>query len=296
MEGLTSPLDRVATDFREIGEMVVFKHSIFALPFAVISLITAAAPSWPTPATWLWVAVAMVSARTSAMAFNRLADHWIDADNPRTAGRALPAGRLDRRFAWFVTGLSAMVFVVATAALNPLCLALAPLTLAVLLGYSFAKRFTAASHLWLGCALGMAPIGAWIAVTGRIDWQPVVLAGAVCLWVAGFDIIYSLQDEEFDRNHGLFSLPARVGGRAALAMARAAHALAFTGFAAFAVAAGGGLLRLAAVGIAGVLLAWQHRLIAGDDLTAVDAAFFSANGALAVMMSALFIVARIVGS
>jgi 4-hydroxybenzoate polyprenyltransferase len=295
MEGLTSPLHRVATDFREIGEMVAFKHSIFALPFAVISLITAAAPSWPTPATWLWVAVAMVSARTAAMAFNRLADHRIDADNPRTAGRALPAGRLDRRFAWFVTGLSAMVFIVATAALNPLCLALAPLTLAVLLGYSFAKRFTAASHLWLGCALGMAPIGAWIAVTGRIDWQPVVLAGAVCLWVAGFDIIYSLQDEVFDREHGLHSLPAALGGRPALVAARVAHVLAFAGFAAFAVAAGGGALRLAAVGTAGVLLAWQHHLISADDLTAVNAAFFSANGTLAIMMSALFIVARTVG-
>ncbi len=296
MEGLSSPVVRVARDLRETGEMVAFKHSIFALPFAVISLVTAAAPSWPSLGTWLWVAVAMVSARTSAMAFNRLTDHEIDAKNPRTSDRTLPSGRLDRRFAWFVSGLSALVFVVATAALNPLCLALAPLTLAVLLGYSFAKRFTAASHIWLGFALGMAPIGAWIAVTGRIDWQPVVLAGAVCLWVAGFDIIYSLQDEEFDRKHGLHSLPARLGGRAALAVARAAHGFAFAGFTAFAVAAGGGPLRLAAVGIAGLLLAWQHRLIAADDLTAVDAAFFSANGTLAVTMSALFIVARMVGA
>jgi 4-hydroxybenzoate polyprenyltransferase len=294
VEGVTSPLDRVATDIREIGEMVVFKHSIFALPFAVISLITAAAPSWPTPATWLWIAVAMVSARTSAMAFNRLADHRIDADNPRTAGRALPAGRLDRRFAWLVTGLSAMVFVVAAAALNPLCLALAPLTLVVLLGYSFAKRFTVASHVWLGSALGMAPVGAWIAVTGRIAWQPIVLAGAVCLWVAGFDIIYSLQDEDFDRIHGLHSLPARLGGRTALVVARVAHGLAFAGFTAFAVAAGGGPLRLAAVGVAGGLLAWQHRLISPDDLTEVDAAFFSANGTLAILMGVLFVVARII--
>ncbi len=296
MEGLTGHLDRVATATREFGEMVVFKHSIFALPFAVISLVTAAAPSWPTPATWLWVAVAMVSGRTAAMAFNRLADHQIDVENPRTAGRALPAGRVDRRFAWLVTGLAAMVFLLAAAALNPLCLALAPPTLAVLFGYSFAKRFTAASHFWLGCGLGMAPVGAWIAVTGRIDWPPVVLAGAVCLWVAGFDIIYSLQDEDFDRKHGLFSLPARLGGRQALAVARGAHALAFLGFAAFATAAGGGVLRFAAVGTAGLLLAWQHRLIATDDLTKVDAAFFSANGMLAVGMGALFIVARIVGT
>lgn len=295
MEGLSSPVVRVARDLRETGEMVAFKHSVFALPFAVISLITAAAPSWPSLRTWLWVAVAMVSARTAAMAFNRLTDHEIDAKNPRTSDRTLPSGRLNRKFAWFATGLSALVFVVAAAALNPLCLALAPLTLAVLLGYSFTKRFTAASHIWLGFALGLAPIGAWIAVTGRIDWPPVVLAASVCLWVAGFDIIYSLQDEAFDREQGLHSLPAALGGRSALLAARAAHVLAFAGFAVFAVAAGGGLLRLAAVGIAGILLAWQHRLISADDLTAVNAAFFSANGTLAVLMGALFIVARIVG-
>lgn len=292
MESLTSPVVRMAKDIRETGEMIAFKHSVFALPFAVISLVTAAAPSWPSPATWLWVAVAMISARTAAMAFNRLADQAIDAENPRTAGRALPSGRLGRRFAWFVTGFSALVFVAAAAALNPLCLALAPLTLAVLLGYSFSKRFTAASHFWLGCALGMAPIGAWIAVVGRLDWPPVVLGAAVCLWVAGFDIIYSLQDEAFDRDHGLHSLPALVGGRSALAVARAVHVLAFAGFLVFAVTAGGGPLRFGAIALAGVLLAWQHRLISADDLTSVDAAFFTANGALAILMGTLFVIAR----
>jgi len=295
MEGLSSPFPRITRDIRETGEMIAFKHSIFALPFAIISLITAAAPSWPPLATWLWVTLAMVSARTAAMAFNRLADHTIDAENPRTRDRALPSGRLDRNFAWFVTGFSALLFVASAAALNPLCLALAPFTLAVLLGYSFAKRFTAASHFWLGCALGLAPIGAWIAVAGRIGWPPVVLAASVCLWVAGFDIIYSLQDEAFDRERGLHSLPALVGGRSALTVARVAHLLAFVGFAVFAFAAGGGLLRLAAVGIAGGLLAWQHRLISADNLTAVNAAFFSANGTLAVLMGTLFIVARVSG-
>ncbi len=295
MEGLSSPVVRLARDIRETGEMIAFKHSIFALPFAVISLITATAPSWPTPAIWFWVTVAMVSARTAAMAFNRLADQAVDVKNPRTSGRALPSGRLDRRFAWFVTGLSAMVFLAAAAALNPLCLALAPLTLAVLLGYSFTKRFTSASHLWLGFALGLAPIGAWIAATGRIAWPPVVLAASVCLWVAGFDIIYSLQDEAFDREQGLHSLPEHVGGRAALVAARVTHVLAFAGFVVFAVAAGGGPWRLGAVCIAGALLAWQHRLISADDLTSVDAAFFSANGALAVLMGALFVIARIAG-
>lgn len=296
MEGLSSTVDRIVDDIRETGEMIAFKHSIFALPFAVISLITAAAPGWPSLRTWLWVGVAMVSARTAAMAFNRLADHRFDAENPRTADRSLPSGRLHRHFAWLVTALSAALFVLAAAALNPLCLALAPPTLVILLGYSYAKRFTAASHLWLGCGLGIAPIGAWIASTGRVDWPPVFLAGSVCLWVAGFDVIYSLQDESFDRSHGLHSLPAKIGGRRALMAARGAHVLAFVGFFAFAVAAGGGPLRLAAVAIAGVLLAWQHRLISADDLSAINAAFFSANGTLAVMMGVLFVVARIVES
>lgn len=272
--------------------MIAFKHSVFALPFAVIALVTAAAPSWPSLQTWVWVIVAMVCARTAAMAFNRLADHQIDTDNPRTAGRALPAGRLSRRFAWAVTGVAAAVFLVAAAALDPLCLALAPPALMILLGYSYAKRFTAASHLWLGLALGIAPVGAWIAVTGRIEWPAVVLAGSVALWVAGFDIIYSLQDEAFDRFNALRSLPAKVGGRQALAVARLVHVLAFGGFVVFAQAAGGGVIRLLAVVAAGLLLAWQHRLIHADDLASVDAAFFTANGTLALAMCVLFVVAR----
>jgi 4-hydroxybenzoate polyprenyltransferase len=276
--------------------MIAFKHTIFALPFAIIALVSAAAPGWPSIRTWSWVAVAMVSARTSAMAFNRLTDQAIDADNPRTADRALPAGRLSRNFAWAVTAISAAVFVLAAASLAPLCLVLAPPALAVVLGYSFAKRFTAASHLWLGLALGIAPIGAWIAVAGRIEWPAVVLAGAVALWVAGFDVIYSLQDETFDRGHALHSLPARIGGRRALAVARIFHALAFAGFLAFALAVGGGLIRVMAVIMAGVLLAWQHRLIKADGLNAVDAAFFTANGTLAAAMCALFVVARLISS
>lgn len=273
--------------------MIAFKHTIFALPFAVVALITAAAPGWPTAQTWLWVALAMVSARTAAMAFNRLADHRIDSENPRTSERALPAGRLSRRFAWLVTCVSAAVFLVAAAFLNQLCLLLAPPALLVLLGYSFAKRFTSASHLWLGFALGIAPVGAWIAVTGKIEWPAVVLAAAVTLWVAGFDVIYSLQDEVFDRQHGLHSLPAAFGGTCALLLARFFHLLAFTGFLLFAHAAGGGPVRLAAVVAAGLLLAWQHRLIRANDLQSIDAAFFTANGALAMAMCLLFVAARL---
>jgi len=296
MAGLTGATVRVLAGLRETGEMIAFKHTIFALPFAIISLITAAAPGWPAARTWLWVAVAMVSARTAAMAFNRLADHRIDTENPRTAGRALPAGRLSRNFAWTVTGISAALFLFAAASLNSLCLVLAPPALAILLGYSYAKRFTASSHLWLGLALGIAPVGAWIAVTGRVEWPALALAGAVALWVAGFDVIYSLQDEAFDREHALHSLPARVGGERALAFARFSHFLAFAGFLAFAVAAGGGAIRLLAVTTAGLLLAWQHRLIRADDLHAVDAAFFTANGTLAMAMCVFFVVAKMMSS
>ncbi len=286
---------RVREDLRETGEMIAFKHTLFALPFAVISLITAASPLWPEPRVWLWVGVAMVAARTAAMTFNRLVDHRVDAENPRTALRTLPTGRLSRRFAWTITGLSAAFFLLAAAQLNQLCLALAPPTLAVLLGYSFAKHFTAASHLWLGLALGIAPVGAWIAVRGSLAWPPMVLTGGVVFWVAGFDVIYSLQDDEFDRAHGLHSLPVRLGRRRALAVARVFHLAAFAAFTVFAVAAGGGALRLAGVACAGVLLAAQHRMIAPDDLGSVNAAFFTANGTLSVLMCVLFCFAKITG-
>jgi 4-hydroxybenzoate polyprenyltransferase len=285
----------LAQNLGETAEMIAFKHTVFALPFALMSLITASGSGWPTARVLLWVIVAMVAARTAAMSFNRLADHRFDADNPRTADRSLPAGRLSRRFAWFVTIGSALVFVLAASRLNPLCLRLALPTLAVLLGYSYAKRFTSASHLWLGCALGIAPIGAWVAVTGSLDPPPLVLGAAVAFWVAGFDTIYSLQDEAFDRARGLRSLPSVMGAHRALWAARGFHLLAVVGFAVFAVAAGGGWIRLSAVAAAAVLMLWQHRLVRADDLSRVDAAFFSANGLLAVVMFVCFFAAKIVG-
>jgi 4-hydroxybenzoate polyprenyltransferase len=276
--------------------MIALKHSVFALPFAVIALITATDPAWPGLRIWFWVVVAMVCARTAAMAFNRLADHRIDARNPRTAGRALPAGRLGRPLVWMVTLVSAATFVLAAAMLNRLCLMLALPSLVVLLGYSYAKRFTVGSHLWLGFALGLAPIGAWIAATGRLDWRPLVLAFAVTVWVAGFDVIYSLQDERFDRIEGLRSLPSALGARRALVAARILHIAALAGFAVFALIAGGGWTRLVAVAAGAALLVWQHRLVSPEDLTAVDAAFFRANGVLSVLMCALFVLARLVDS
>ncbi len=276
----------------ETAEMIKWQHTVFALPFAVISLVTASGAGWPPPRVWLWVLVAMVAARTAAMTFNRLADHRFDAANPRTAGRALPAGRLSRSFAWGVTVTASAAFVLAAGMLNRVCLALSPVALAWVLGYSYAKRFTELAHLWLGAGLGIAPVGAWLAVTPRLEPQPLVLAAAVALWVAGFDVIYSLQDEAFDRRMRLRSLPARLGAARALLVARLLHAAALAGFAVFARMAGGGPLRWAAVAAAGALLLWQHRLVRPHDLSRVDAAFFTANGVLSVVMAILFLSAK----
>lgn len=286
---------RVIDDLRETGEMIKFQHTVFALPFALIALVSATPGGWPSLQICVLVLVAMVAARTAAMAFNRLVDHRLDALNPRTADRSLPKGRLSRKFVWLTTIVASVVFVLAAGMLNPLCLALAIPTLAVLLGYSFAKRFTSGAHLWLGAALGIAPIGAWIAASGRIDIAPVILGASVMFWVAGFDIIYSLQDEEFDRDAGLHSIPVALGPRRSLRLARVFHILSLAGFAAVALLLGGGLLRLTAVIAAGGMLLWQHTLVAPDDLSRVDAAFFTANGILAVVMGALFISAKFFG-
>ncbi len=285
----------VLKDLRETGEMIKFQHTIFALPFALIALVSAPAEGWPPLRVWLLVLLAMVAARTAAMAFNRLVDHRLDALNPRTADRSLPGGRLSRRFVWLVTLVASTLFVLAAGLLNSLCLLLALPTLGVLLGYSLTKRFTAAAHLWLGAALGIAPIGAWIAVSGRLDLAPVVLGVSVMLWVAGFDIIYSLQDEAFDRSTGLHSIPATLGALRALNLARILHILSLAGFAAFAVLSGGGTLRWSAVVAAAAMLGWQHTLVTPDDLSRVNAAFFTANGILAVAMGVLFIGARALG-
>jgi len=286
---------RFFNDIRETGEMIKFQHTVFALPFALIALVGAPTDGWPPLRIWLLVLLAMVAARTAAMAFNRLVDHHIDGLNPRTADRSLPGGRLSRRFVWVVTIGSSTVFVLAAAALNPLCLMLALPTLAVLLGYSWSKRFTATAHLWLGAALGIAPIGAWIAVSGRPAWQPVVLGLSVMVWVAGFDIIYSLQDEAFDRAAELHSIPVALGPNRALALARVFHLLSLLGFAFFAMISGGGPLRWAAVAAAALMLGWQHTLVAPDDLSRVNAAFFTANGILSVVMGTLFVTARALG-
>ena len=266
-----------ASRIRTVLEMIKIEHSVFALPFA-LSAAVLAAQGCPGADKLLWILVAMVGARSAAMGFNRLADHAIDARNPRTAGRELPRGVLSRIEVWGFVVVSALALVVAAWRLNPLCLMLSPLALAVVLGYSYAKRFTSLSHLWLGLGLGLAPLGAWIAVRGQFDVTPVVLAAAVLAWVAGFDILYACQDVDFDRSEGLWSLPARWGVGRALLFARALHALAAALLACLYWLAPLRPLYLAGVaGVAG-LLVYEHSLVREDDLSRVDAAFFTLNG------------------
>jgi 4-hydroxybenzoate polyprenyltransferase len=275
-------------------DMIKFEHSIFALPFAL----TGALLAWMSSgfavhgliAKLAWIVVAMVGARSAAMAFNRILDSDIDARNPRTSTRHLPAGRVSVGFAWGFTFVSAAVFVLAAAMLNPLCLKLAPVALAVVFLYSFTKRFTALSHLVLGFALGIAPASAWIAITGSLDLRILWLTAAVTLWTGGFDIIYSCQDFEFDRSAGLFSVPRRFGIRGALVISRLLHAgmvfcllmlLLSFGFAPLSLA-GAGVL------IVALLLVYEHRLVKHDDLSRVDAAFFTLNGWVSMLFFAFW--------
>ena len=271
---------------RDFLSLVVFAHTVFALPFALLSAVLAA-DGVPGGRTLLWILIAMVAARSAAMSFNRIVDRRIDAKNPRTARREIPAGVVSPAAAALFCAGSAALFVVAAAQLNHLCLVLSPVALAIVLGYSYAKRVTSFAHLLLGLALAIAPVGAWVAVTGAFALPPVLLGFTVLFWVAGFDVIYSLQDEEFDRAEGLRSIPARFGAARALQIARLFHGATLVLLYAVFVTVSGGWLFGAAVVVAGLFLVRQHRLVAPDDLSRVNAAFFTANGWLSVAVFVL---------
>ena len=264
---------------------IKFSHTIFAMPFALLSAVLAAR-GVPPGRTLFWIVVAMVGARSAAMAFNRIVDRDLDAKNPRTAVREIPAGKLSVGAAAVFTGLSAVLFVVAAAQLNRLCLFLSPVALVLVLGYSFTKRFTASAHVVLGLCLAIAPVGAWIAVTGRLALVPVLLGLSVLFWVAGFDVIYSLQDEAFDRKEGLRSIPVALGGRRALAISALFHAATLALLYGVFVAAAGGVAFGVGVVLAGLFLVRQHAIVSPTDLSRVDAAFFTANGWLSVVVFA----------
>jgi 4-hydroxybenzoate polyprenyltransferase len=263
-------------------EMIKWEHSIFALPFALTATLLAAR-GLPALRTIVWILIAMVSARSCAMAFNRWADADLDAVNPRTRARAIPAGLLSRQFVLGFTILMAGIFVFAAAELNLLTLYLSPVVLFVLLGYSYMKRVTRWSHLVLGLALGLAPSAAWIAVRGSLDPRIVVLTAAVTLWVAGFDVLYGCQDFEHDRLVGLYSLPQSVGIPAAFWAARIMH-LAMLGLLVwFAVLFSFGMAGWVGIIAAGLLLAYEHSIVSPRDLRRLNAAFFTMNGVIAMV-------------
>lgn len=273
---------------RTVLEMIKFEHSVFALPFALTGALLAARAThqpphgWPSVQQVFWIVVAMVAARSAAMTVNRIVDLRYDRENPRTKMRALATGALRVSFAWIFTLVAVAVFVFAAWQLNPLALQLSPVAVAILFFYSFTKRFTNWSHLFLGLALGVAPAAAWIAITGRLDLRMLILCGAVTVWVAGFDVLYACQDVHYDQSAGLFSVPQRFGVANALLIARGLHA-----------GAVGLLCWLAAsfalpwpawvgVAVAAALLAYEHSLVKANDLSKLDAAFFAMNGYISI--------------
>lgn len=269
-------------------EMIKIEHTLFALPFAFLGAVLAA-NGLPSLRQILWIIVAMVGARSTAMAFNRIADRHFDARNPRTANRALPAGLLSVGFVWAFTIVSAAIFMLAAAMLNRLTLLLAPVALASVLLYSLTKRWTQFSHLVLGWCLSIAPTGSWIAVRGEIgSGVPLLLSLVVLLWTAGFDVLYACQDYDFDRSESLQSIPARVGIARALWISRALHAGAFLALLWLYLITGLGPLAIAGVVATGALLIYQHRLVRADDLGRLNAAFFTTNAFVSVILLVTF--------
>ena len=274
------------------ARLVALPHTVFALPFAV----GAAALAWRqgavafSPVRLALIVVAVAAARTAAMAFNRVADRRFDAANPRTAARELPRGAVSAGGAVALTVGSAALFMVAAALLGRWPLLLSPVALAILLGYSLAKRFTWATHLWLGVALGGAPAGAWIAVTNGFGWAPLALSLAVAAWVAGFDIIYATQDVDFDRGRRLGSIPARFGVARALSISRALHVGAVVGLIAFGLLLHLGVVYGAGVAAIAATLAYEQRIVSPRDLSRVNKAFFDLNGYVSLVFAACAIV------
>ena len=279
----------MASRIRTVLEMIKFEHSVFALPFALTGALLAARAThqppkgWPTLRQFVWIVVAMVAARSAAMTMNRIVDLPFDRENPRTQQRALATGALSLRFAWLFTLAAVALFFVAAWQLNVLALKLAPLAIAILFFYSFTKRFTNWSHLFLGFALGISPAAAWIAVTGGLDWRMLILCAAVTMWVGGFDVLYACQDIDYDKRAGLYSIPKRFGIANALLIARVLHGgvVALLSWLAYSFVlpwpAWAGIVVVAA------LLAYEHSLVKAGDLSKLDAAFFAVNGYISLL-------------
>lgn len=275
------------------AEAIKLEHTVFALPFAMVGMVLGSLASrgsaWPGWSTFLLVLAAMVAARTAAMAYNRVVDRDVDAMNPRTSGRAIPAGKISLRRFKLYFALAILGFIGASAALGPLPLVLAPVALAVILGYSHAKRSTWLCHWILGLGLGIAPAAAFIAVSSGWDARVLWPVAAVTFWTAGFDILYSLQDEEFDKSANLHSAPQRFGGGGAIALSRASHVAAVGCLAGTAAAFGATAWGWSAVALVSVLLGYEQSLVRPDDLRRVNAAFFTVNGVVSILFFLLFL-------
>ncbi|MBE3587250.1 MAG: UbiA family prenyltransferase [Thermoanaerobacteraceae bacterium] len=274
---------RVVYKTRVFLEMIKFEHTLFALPFAYVGALLVQ-KQIPSAHKLIWITLAMVGARTAAMSLNRLIDRHIDALNPRTAGRALPRGLLTVREVWLYALLSFTLLLVSASQLSPLAFKLFPVAVAVLSFYSYTKRFTWTCHLFLGLALSLAPLGAWIAIANRFDLAPVLMAAGVLFWVAGFDIIYACDDYDFDRRYNIHSIPARFGLERALAISSLFHIIAPAFFLSVAFILKLGLFYLLGVLIAVTLLIKQHALVSPGDLSRAGVAFFNLNGTLSVIM------------
>ncbi len=271
---------------RTILEMIKFEHSVFAMPFALTGAILAARVTqhgWPTLQQGFWIIVAMVAARSAAMTINRIADLRYDKENPRTKTRALATGALSVSFARMFTLVAVAIFFLAAWQLNSLALKLAPLAIAILFFYSFTKRFTSWSHLFLGFALGISPAAAWIAITGSLDWRMLILCAAVTLWVGGFDVLYACQDIDFDKQANLFSVPKRFGIANALRIARLMHVGVVILLAWLAASFGLPWPAWAGIVVVAALLAYEHSLVKANDLSRLNAAFFTVNGYISML-------------
>lgn len=278
----------ISKNIRTTLEMIKIEHTLFALPFAFLGAVLAAR-GIPTGWQIVWITVAMVGARSTAMAFNRIADKDIDARNPRTKIRAIPSGALSVGFVWGFTIGSAAIFFVAAAMLNRLALFLSPVALASIILYSYTKRWTLLSHLVLGWCLAIAPTGAWIAVRGALDSPiPLLLSLLVLLWTAGFDVLYACQDYEFDRREGLYSIPARFGIAQSLWISRALHVGAFAALVALYFLTNLGIIAIIGVVVTGALLIYQHTLVRANDLSRLNAAFFTTNAFVSVILFLTF--------
>lgn len=282
-----------AANIAAFGRAIKISHTIFALPFALAAAWLVWQDQPVTGAQWLWIVAAMVGARSSAMGFNRLVDRRIDEKNPRTQDRELPSGRLTPAWGWALTLGSAALLVLAAGMLHPLALKVSPLVIAVLWGYSLTKRFTALCHIWLGMALGLAPICVWIALTGSVTLTPVLMAGAITTWVGGFDILYSLQDRGYDQGVGLHSIPAALGEKGALIVSALLH----VGTMAFLVSLPA-TVPLAwpywvGVTLIGAILSWEHTLVKPGDLSRMGKAFFQANSYVSMVFLAAVVAATL---